>query len=77
MKVVCASIGWEECIDSLPYLTLGKVYDVIEYPPTQLRRDTIYRFIDDKDQLRSLDAHKELFITLNEWRQKQLNNLLQ
>ena len=50
-----------------PDFTLGKVYDLIEYPPTSYRSETIFNFLDDRGQERSYKVCKICFITLEQW----------
>jgi hypothetical protein len=70
MKVVCI------CNEGgfLYYLTINKVYDIIEIPSVR-RNVTLFRFKDDNDVERSYEVHKNIFITIDEWREKQLDKL--
>lgn len=70
MKVVCI------CNEGgfLYYLTINKVYDIIEIPSVR-RNVTLFRFKDDNDVVRSYEVHKDIFITIDEWREKQLDKL--
>jgi hypothetical protein len=70
MKVVCI------CNEGgfLYYLTINKVYDIIEIPSVR-RNVTLFRFKDDNDVERSYEVHKDIFITIDEWREKQLDKL--
>lgn len=70
MKVVCV------CNEGgfLYYLTINKVYDIIEMPSVR-RNVTLSRFKDDNDVERSYEVHKDIFITIDEWREKQLDKL--
>jgi hypothetical protein len=64
-KVVCinAKVG-------KPYLTYGKVYDHIDYD------EGITSFIDIIDDTgRESGYRNDYFITLEEWREKQLNEI--
>ena len=59
------------CIDKLStwdYLTSYKIYDVID--------SFKYLFVVIDDAGRESTYPKELFITLEEWREKQLNQIL-
>ncbi len=71
IKVVCINIG--KCDKSiLPYdngLTVGKIYEV-EYNHID---NTKYEFIDDDGDFKL--AFKERFITMEEYREKQLDIL--
>jgi hypothetical protein len=83
MKVVCI------CNEGgfLYYLTINKVYDIIEIPDPMIgtsvkfqnryRRNVtlLFRFKDDNDVERSYEVHKNIFITIDEWREKQLDKL--
>ena len=79
MKVVCI------CNEGgfLYYLTINKVYDIIEIPSVRRKRASffenagasLFRFKDDNDVERSYEVHKNIFITIDEWREKQLDKL--
>lgn len=79
MKVVCI------CNEGgfLYYLTINKVYDIIEIPSVMRKRASffenagasLFRFKDDNDVERSYEVHKDIFITIDEWREKQLDKL--
>jgi hypothetical protein len=75
MKVVCISnniyIADPEGASD-PNLTVGKVYDLIEY---HVYKANIFRFIDDSGNERSYDALKEFFISIQEQRNVKLNQL--
>lgn len=66
MKIVCVdNIGYES------ELTIGKTYDLISYSS---RRFSPYKVLNDLSQVYSFD--KERFITLDEWREIQLDKIL-
>jgi hypothetical protein len=72
MKVVCI------CNEGgfLYYLTINKVYDIIEIPSVR-RKASLFRFKDDNDVERHCydGFNKDIFITIDEWREKQLDKL--
>jgi hypothetical protein len=78
MKIVCISnriyIADPEGASD-PNLTVGKVYDLIEYHVHVYRAKNIFRFIDDSGNERSYDVLKEFFISIQEQRDIKLNQL--
>ena len=66
MKIVCVdNIGYES------ELTIGKTYDLISYSS---RSFSPYKVLNDLGQVYSFD--EERFITLDEYREKQIDKIL-
>ena len=73
MKVVC--IPFNTRTVSLLNLTQGKTYEVIDSKQTpEQERPHMYKIINDDGKQRWYD--KSMFITLEEWRDQQLNEIL-
>ena len=72
MKIVCVNnIGYES------ELTIGKTYDLIlriTAHQSSSRRFSPYKVLNDLGQVYSFN--EERFITLEEWRESQLNKIL-
>jgi len=64
----------------LSYLTINKIYDIIEIMVVPIVKNgrqgiTLLRFKDDNDVVRSYESYKDIFINIDEWREKQLDKL--
>ena len=70
MKVVCASDTYKRRSMALTY---GKAYEVVDEHPLQINGQ-MYKIIDDRGALAWYD--REIVIPLDEWRSKQLNELI-
>lgn len=66
------------CVDDkeLNSITIGKVYDLIEYPHRGNRNHTIYRFRDNQNNERSYDLWKNNFIEFDKNRDQKINKIL-
>ena len=75
MKVVCIHLDGKLQPVFLN-LTQGKTYEVIDSKQTpEQERPHMYKIINDDGKQRWYD--KSVFITLEEWREQQLNEILQ
>lgn len=70
MKVLCANETYKGHRMDLTY---GKAYEVIDQQPFQINGQ-MYHIINDKGALAWYD--REVVIHLEEWREKQLNEIL-
>ena len=70
MKVICVK---KNIMDPL---TVGKIYDIIEekFEPGYILSNAFYFIADNGDQLLYFPNDKDL-ITLEQWRDNQLNNI--
>jgi hypothetical protein len=69
MKVICAHETYK---GFNMYLTYGKAYEVIDQQPFQIN-DQMYQIIDDNGRKSWFD--RKVVIPIEEWREKQLNEL--
>jgi hypothetical protein len=78
MKAVCIHCCSKSLFNPDTYkfhLTQGKTYEVIDSKQTpEKERPHMYKIINDDDKQRWYD--KSMFITLEEWRDQQLNEIL-
>ena len=73
MKVICVENTYKGTYkDTHMDLTYGKTYEVIDQQPFKIN-DQMYQIMDDNGTLGWYD--REVVISLDEWRVKQLNEI--
>jgi hypothetical protein len=71
-KVICKLK--DRCINPSAKLTFGKVYEL--YDMKMVANDAILVFIDDNGAYRTYSLYKHCFMSIEEWRDSKLDDVL-